>query len=807
VEVTGRIREWALRLAETTGLRGPARDFEDEVETHIALAADDLEQRGVPADEARRAAARFGSRAAAAQRVREQRGLPRLDALLTDVRDVVRGLRRAPGFTSAALIVLAIGIGTNVAVFTVANAALFKGFAGIEDNGALVYLTTGRDCCISYQDLLDWRRDVRTLDGIGAVADLRVAVDAGAGAETATATEITANTLAVVGARPRIGRDFVPADDVPGATPVAIVSDTFWRRRLDADPRVLGRVLRVNGRPTAIVGVMPAGFAFPQYQDVWLPLGPRATGQPRDARGLWFGVGRLAPGASVNSVRAELEAIGDRLAVAFPSTNTGVRPWVQTFRAMFMGPDALLVYGSLWVAVGILLTMACANLANLLLARSVGRTREAGLRLVLGAGHWRVVRSQVIEGVLLAGGGMLLGTVVRSWLLQAYASVAVPPTQPWAAQLLDDSTDGRVLLYAAATTVATGLAMSLVPAWRVRTIDMMSAVRAGGRGTIGSGARPRAAAWMVATQVALAVVRLAASGVLTRSFLNVRDRDLGYDPGRLLTTLTVLPASRYPSSAAQFDFYDRTEATLLALPGVERVAFSDAGVAQRGGQAAFEVEGTPDRAQARPRVRTLAVSPGYFDTMGTALRRGRDFDVRDGSPDRLGAVVNHRMALLYWNDEDVVGRRLNMRGTPPGRGGCRDCAGPAPWRSRAIGCRAGALRATASASRTRSLGGAHLFPPASLIEEVRRRVRHWIPRCRSGQALHIERLDRGQLLAPRRHERDLRGVRGWRARAGRLQALRRHGSRGGAADVGAGACGSRSVRHRARWRASSCEGQ
>src|SRR5262245_2803727 len=314
-----------------------------------------------------------------------------------DLRYAVRSLSRTPGFVLCAMSIFGLGIGVNVAVFTIANATLFKGFDGPTHQERLVYVTTGRDCCISYLDLADWRAESTTIAGLGAVADLRVAFDAGGGPETVTATEITANTFALLGVGPELGRDFTAADDVPGAPGVAILSHAFWRQRFDGDPGVLGRIVRINGTPTSLVGVMPPNFAFPQHQELWLPLGPRATGQPRNGRGLWFAVGRLADGATIADARAELAVIGDRLATAYPDTNARVRPVVQTFREFFVGTNAVAVYGSLWGAVGLLLAIACANLVSLFLARAAGRMREVGVRLALGASRARIVRQQLLE--------------------------------------------------------------------------------------------------------------------------------------------------------------------------------------------------------------------------------------------------------------------------------------------------------------------------------------------------------------------------------------------------------------------------
>lgn len=427
------------------------------------------------------------------------------------------------------------------------------------------------------------------------------------------------------------------------------------------DPDVLGRVVRLNGVATTIVGVMPDGFVFPQNQDLWLPLGPRVSGQPRSARGLWFAVGRLAPGVTPATARAELETVGKRLATSYPETNASITPWVQSFSAMFIGGDAVAVYGALWAGVVVLLTLTCANIASLLLARSLDRTRDASIRLALGAGAGRVIRQQLFESVLLASGGAVVGTALARGLVLLYSRAAVPPTQPWSAQLLDYSIDGRLVLYVSGITVLTGLATGVVPALRLAALDVMIALRDGGRGSTGSRSRRLVSNGLVAAQVMLAVLLLSGAGVLARSFLVVQGRELGFDPAHVITTLTMLPSSRYPDTDSRSQFLERVRDGLGAVPGVQAVAFSDSGVAQRGGRSAFEVDGAAaPGAPTTPQVRVMAVSPRYFDVIGADRVHGRDFDERDGTGEQLVAIVSRRFAQTHWSTRDAVGGRVRL---------------------------------------------------------------------------------------------------------------------------------------------------
>lgn len=578
---------------------------------------------------------------------------------ITDVRVALRGLRRTPGFTAGAVLVLALGLGVNVAVFTVVNAALFSGFPGIADHDRLVYLTAGRGCCLSYQDLADWRAATTTLTRLAAVADVRAAVEANGLAETTTVTEVTANTFALLGVRPAIGRDFSDADDRPGAARVALLSDGYWRRRFGASVEAIGGTIRINGETAVVVGVMPAGLTFPQSQDLWVPLGPRASGRARDDRSLWFAVGRLRDGASRDHAHAELEAIGRRLAAEHPATNATARPQVHTFSGFFLGADATRAYGALWAAVGVLLAIAGANLASLLVTRGAGRARQVAMQIALGASPARLVRQQLAESLVLSSVGALAGSVVALALVRTYQAWAVPATQAWAAQLLPFTLDARVVAYACVVTVVTGVVVGVLPARGWSTMDVLSQVRDGGRGSAGSRRQRRALGTMVAVQTALAVVLLSGAGLLLRTVRTIDGRSLGYDPSQVVVTLTRLPADRYPDPSAWTRFHERVVAALDEHPAVEAVALGDAVVgAPRVG---VELEGGPVTSPSeRPQVRALAISPGYLQALGARVVAGRDFDPLDGTDERPVALVNRQFAERYFGRDDILGRRIRV---------------------------------------------------------------------------------------------------------------------------------------------------
>ncbi|MCC7126594.1 MAG: ABC transporter permease, partial [Acidobacteria bacterium] len=647
------------------------RDFDEELAAHMEMATDEYVRQGLPPDEARRRAlARLGGVETSKHVHRETRGLPSLDALLVDLRHAVRGLRRNPGFALTAVATLAVAIGINTAVFSIADAVLFKGFRLVGENDRILYVGTqrdGRGCCVSYPDFLDWRATTRAFTDLGTVADRRIAyVDDRGFPESRTATLITANTFRILGQAPLAGRDFTPDDEKPGAAPVAILSHGFWERRYAGDAAVIGRTVRVNNTPTLIIGVMPRGFAFPQNQDLWMPLVPTPDRQERDARGLWFAFGRLADGVTREQARAELAAIGAQLALAYPDTNEKWIPREQTFTEFFVGRDAATTYTALWGAVVFVLLIACGNLSTLVVGRSLARTRETSVRLALGSGRWRIVRQHLVESLVLAAAGGVAGWWLAVLALRAYAAVVTPPTQAWAEGLLDLAIDARVLAYLVAMSLFSGVLAGVAPALRLSRLDLNHSLKDGGRGSAGSARQRRLSRFVITGEVALAIVLLAGAAVMIRSFVNISTADPGFDADAVVTTLILLPPESYPDGPTQMAFLDRLAAKLEAAPGIESVALGTSGT-NSGTMTPYEVSGVSSDGPDRLSAAVSHVGPGYFQTLGTAVLSGREFEAADGAPGRPVAVVNERMARLSWPGEDPIGRQVRLfDGPTPG---------------------------------------------------------------------------------------------------------------------------------------------
>ena len=572
-------------------------------------------------------------------------------------------MRARPGFTAAAVLMLALGIGMNAAVFAVINSVLFKGFRSVRDNDRLLYIgvqRNGRGCCASYPDFLDWREQAKSFEGMSVVADLKITLRDGTGyPETFSATQISANGFQLLGQRPILGRDFSASDEAPGAARVAILTHGFWERRYGGRAGIVGEAVSINGEPTTVIGVMPKGFSFPQNQDLWVPLVHTPDLQKRDVRGLWFAFGRMATGVTRESAAAELETIGNRLSIAYPLTNDGWVPRPLTFTEFFVGRNATMTYGALWGAVGFVLLIACANVANLMLARSIGRSREMSVRIALGAGRWRIVRQLLVESVLLSSTGGACGWAIAKWGVRTYALVANPPTRDWSDQLLDFTTDYGVFTYLVAISIGTGLLFGMIPALRMWKVDVNAALKEGGRGAIAGGGK-RLSSLLIVGEMALAIVLLTGAGVMIRSFLNIQNANIGVATANISTMMLTLPTTRYADADSQASFYDRIRSRLATIPGVESVTVANTVPAGGTRSVRYELAGAASvPAENRPTVWLMTISPAYFRTVGARVLSGREFNDFDGRSGPV-AIVNERFARMHWPAEDPLGKRLRL---------------------------------------------------------------------------------------------------------------------------------------------------
>ena len=583
-------------------------------------------------------------------------------AFFEDVSFGLRTMAKNPGFTAIAIVALALGIGVNATVFAITNGVLFKNMPFMNDR--ILYLSTKnlsrgqRRVGVSYPDYRDWKAQAKSFEALGAFNFTIVNLNDTTGVPSRyNLAQVTADTFSMIGQKPVIGRDLTPEDEKPGAPAVAILGNGIWETRYGKNPAILGRTIRVNNIPTTVIGVMPRDFRFPIDSELWTALVPKADFEKRESRNLGA-FGKMAPGATQKSAAAEMEAIARNLEKAYPGTNQGITPVVHTFSEEFNGPEITLLLAALMGAVGFVLLIACANVANLLLARAVDRSREISIRIALGAGRWRIIRQLLVESIMLSIAGGILGWFVAIWGLRAFDASVRDRIPAW----MNFWMDYRGFAYLAAISIGTGLLFGLAPALRLSRLDVNTSLREGGRGSSG-GTRTRfLSGLLVVTEIAMAVVLLAGAGLMIRSFLNVYATNTGVNPKNVLVMRLFLPEAKYPRPEDQISFHQRLKARLDALPGVD--VSTIANTMPTGGSAKYPYEldhAPPVDEKRRPTLSALVISPDYFRAMGLRPVRGRTFTDGDGAAGAAPVVIiNQRFAEKFWPGDDPLGKRLRL---------------------------------------------------------------------------------------------------------------------------------------------------
>ena len=639
------------------------RELDDELQFHLEMKQRELESRGLDRAAAAAAARRtFGNLPLTRDHVRDVWIAPWLQSVAHDVRSAGRLPRRNGRFTIAAVAALACGIGASTTGFTVVN-AVTRGLPVDEPDRIVrvgVLDASQRPVRVSPREFEVWR-SASTVAGIAAFSPTMATVsERGRSPEPVAAAYVSADTFGLLGERPVLGREFLAEDDRPGAPVVALLGDAVWRSRFDGDRSILDRSITVDDVPVTIVGVMPAGFRFPMVADLWLPLSAMpGYGEDRNARVIDV-VGRLGPGRTPTQAVAELEPIALRLAQDLPepgrATAVTVAPFTGDIRPMYPFLIALMA------SVGLVLLIACVNVANLLLARALARTRETAVRLAHGATRWRVLRQLLVESALLtavAGAvAVVLAMLATRLLSNTLASINFPYWLRW-------TMDGRVVLFVVLVCVVSAAISGLWPAVHLARSPVMDGLREGGRSaTLGSRPR-RLVASLLAVELAFTLVLLAGAGLMTRSFLSLYRADLVIDPTNVLSTRIALPPARYPTPEAQTAFFRQLEEQLGGLSTIGAAAFADTVPFIGAPRRALSVDGRADAPDApRPSVSMVSISPAYFETLGVRLMRGRAFteaDMRQGSGD---AIVNERLAAMFFPDQEPIGKRIRLSGGP-----------------------------------------------------------------------------------------------------------------------------------------------
>jgi putative ABC transport system permease protein len=460
-----------------------------------------------------------------------------------------------------------------------------------------------------------------------------------------------------------LGRDFVATDEAGDGAPVAILSHRFWDSRFGKRADIVGSIVHINGTPVTIIGVMPERFEFPTRDDLWMPLPGASLPQRGITPGGFMSVARLADGVSLDEARVEIETINRRLEAAYPATNRGVVATVATHSQTMSGRDAPIVWGSLWAAAWFVLLIACANLANLMLVRTVGRWRDFSTRLALGAGQWRIVRQMLLECLILAAIAGTLGWWLTNWTMRTWVELTASRYQ-----ILDYSVQARTLVYLVAITVGAAVLCAIAPILKVVQFAASGAPAIASRGATQDPRGKRLAAGLVAAQMTLAIVLLSGAGVLVRSFVNIVNAETGVrDPERILVGAMRLPADGYSIPASRRAYFDRVQTRLKAVPGIDDTTIASTLPVKSGVVRAFEIEGRPPSPAGETAVQYVRAGPEYFRVVGAAVTSGRVFTDTDDVTDVAVAIVNESFVAKYWPGEQPLGKRLRaVTGNTPG---------------------------------------------------------------------------------------------------------------------------------------------
>ncbi len=583
--------------------------------------------------------------------------------MFTDLRHALRVLLKSPGFAAAVVAVLALGIGANTAIFSIVYGVVLKPLPFADSSRLLALQTTtrGEPDDASYPDVGDWAAQSKTIDRMAGYAENGATLTGAGEAEGLDVVAVSGDFFQALGVPPLRGRWLTSADDGKNRARTVVISEQLWDKHFHRDDGAIGRVATIDGQPATIVGVMPASFEFPFTSEpvqAWLPVHALGlTSQFADERGASFmrAIGHLRPGVTLAQANAELATISARLAAQYPDSNRSRRVSATPLQQTLV-KDYRLGLLVLLGAVGVVLLIACVNVANLLLVRGTARRREMAIRLALGAGRMRLVRQLLTEAMLLALAGGASGLLIAFWGERALVA-ATPIDIP---RLHEVAVDGTVLTFVLGASILTALAFGLVPALQASRPGAGEALKEEGRGSSGGrGARTRQV--LVVAEVALSLVLLAAAGLLVRSLVELQQVDPGFVPERTASIGFMLPSARYPGAASYTAFYRRLLDELHGMPGTVAAGISttlplsgsNIGVGIR-------IPGQPDDPAHRHSSPYFAVSPDYFKAMGIPIRRGRAFADQDTSTSPAVAIVSEAFAAKYFPGQDAIGKKVTL---------------------------------------------------------------------------------------------------------------------------------------------------
>ncbi len=680
-----KLRGWMVRLGGLFNKRRQDSEFTAEIESHLRLHIEDNLRLGMSPDEARRQALiKLGGVECTREAYRDQRGLPVLETLWQDARFGARMLRKNPGFTLVVVLTLGLGIGANTAIFSLVNALLLRSLPYPQadelvvvwaDNPALqLGLST---IPAANSDIAAWREQSQSFAQVAAFTAQSADLADSGNPERVGATRVTAGFFETLGITPLIGRTFTPEEDRAGKPTVVMVGYGLWQRRFGGDPALVGKTITVNGNSLTVTGILPREFDFPRAAEwpsffdfpgrteLWLPLAFSAGDwQNQDERGL-VTIARLKSGITLDRSQAEMTAFTAAQAKEHPDTHKGWTLKVTPLRRQLAGTSqtALLI---LFAAVGLLLLIACINVANLLLTRAAARHKELAVRAALGAGRLRLLRQLLTESLLLSGLGSALGLLAGYGCLRVFLRL-----NPLGYSRLNEaSIDHSVLVFTAVATLGTSIVFGLLPAFQGTRLNLRESLQADTRG--GGSKRGQMRAWLVGSQVALAITLLLGAGLMVRSFIRVQAQKPGFRPDSVLAFDVQLPTAKYGDDNKLAAFFSQLLARLEILPGV-RAAGAISFLPLSGGEnlGGFTREGaTPARPGEEPVAERRWVTPGYFSAMGIDVRSGRAVTAADSAGRPPVVVINETMARQFFNADNPVGKRIRVAPSESG-----------PWRT------------------------------------------------------------------------------------------------------------------------------
>ena len=589
-----------------------------------------------------------------------------MDSFVSDIRYAVRNLIKRPGFTAIAVLTLAIGIGANSTIFSAVNALLLKPLPFPElDRVVAIWdkdpIRGYEHNEVAFANYLDWRNQNQSYEKLSLYRWWSANLTGVEPPERLQGFLVTGNFFDVIGTKPIMGRTFLEHENQPGSDGVAVITHSLWQRRFGGDPNIINKTLSLNGVARTIIGVMPEHFNFPKGSDVYapLPFTPELLGNRQSHS--YYVIGRLKPGVTIEGAQSEIDTITKRLGAQYPETNNSLGANVYP-----IVKDTVRKYDTaLWImmaAVGFVLLISCANVANLMLARATGRQKEIALRSALGASRWRIIRQLLTESVIVALIGGVLGTLVAFWGIDLLRAANPGEAARFAPGWHNLGINPSVLGFTLALSFISGIVFGLAPAWQVSKPNLNNALKEGGRQTSSGSHRLRGS--LVVVEVALSLVLLVGAGLLVRSFLALMKTDAGFNPDSLLTMSLILPRAKYAEEPQRAAFYSDLVNRVKAIPGVQSTALVNyLPLGGSNSSDAFLVEGFPEPPPGQEVVgRYRVCSPDYFQTMGITVMKGRAFNDQDKAGAPPVVIVNETLAQRYWPNDAPIGKRIRFNG-------------------------------------------------------------------------------------------------------------------------------------------------